>query len=58
MMKQLIVEAPNQEAEVFPWDSNTQRRFKLDDDDIKALEHGAVVWLGQTGLSLENPNDR
>ena len=56
-MKQLVVEKANQPIETWPWDDASRRMFKLDEYDVITLEKGGVVWVGTTGISLEEEEE-
>ena len=52
-MKELCKEAPYKEPEYFPWNEETRKQHNLDPLDVKLLEEGKVVWVGDIGYSLE-----
>jgi hypothetical protein len=55
-MKILIIEKANEEALELHWplSQDSKQRLNLDDTDIKMLESGKVVWVGDMGISLED----
>ena len=52
--KQLCREVPYKDAEYFPWNEETQKRFNLDSADIGVLEMGEVYFdANNIAYSLE-----
>ena len=49
----LIVEAPDQKLKQYDWDNSARHLFDLNDAEVDALEHNAVVWRGSTAFLLE-----
>lgn len=52
--KILTREEPKQDQTEYPWDQGAIRRFNLDSADVRRLEAGEVVWVGDTAYSLED----
>jgi hypothetical protein len=51
--KKLVVERAFEKVEEFIWDVGSQRRFKMDKEDIIYLEEGNTLFRGDTAFSLE-----
>lgn len=52
-MKFLVVEEPYKEAQYYPWDLETRKKFGFDREDIQELQESKIVWRADTAFSLE-----
>jgi hypothetical protein len=51
--KVLVVEVRNSGLRHYPWNSTSRQRFQLNWNDIRELEHNAVLLRGSTAFIVD-----